>query len=118
MIERRPVRPHNSRRRAWFAVLVAAVVLLAGCGDDDEGTDAQAGATTTTEAEATTTTTAEAATEAPVTSAANPQLGNILVDAEGLTLYVFDNDKGGTIACNEDCTTAWPPVLLEGGASL
>ena len=112
------MQPDKDRRRAWFVVLVAAVVLLAGCGDDDDSTDAQTGATTTAEGSASTTTTTAETTEGPVSRAPNPQLGEILVDAEGLTLYVFDNDKDGTIACGAGCTGAWPPLVLESGASL
>ena len=112
------MRPDKYRRRAWFVVLVAAVVLLAGCGDDDDSTDAQAGTTTTAGSSGSTTTTTAETTAAPVSTASNPQLGEILVDAEGLTLYVFDNDKDGTIACGAGCTDAWPPLVLESGASL
>ena len=111
------MRPDKNRRRTWFVVLMAAVVLLAGCGDDDGDTNAQAGTTTTTEDSGTTTTTEGGTSEGPVTTASNP-LGEILVDADGLTLYVFDNDKDGTIACVDECAGAWPPVVLESGASL
>jgi predicted lipoprotein with Yx(FWY)xxD motif len=99
---------------------MVAVVLLAGCGDDDEGTNAGAptdgGSETTTTTSSTTTTGATA--DAPVAIAANSQLGDILVDAEGLTLYVFDSDKDGTIACVDACVEAWPPAVLASGDTL
>lgn len=41
-------------------------------------------------------------------------LGEVLVDAEGKTLYMFENDKDGKSACYEDCEKAWPPLLTEG----
>lgn len=35
-----------------------------------------------------------------------------MVTAEnGMTLYVFDKDKGDQSACYEDCATKWPPYV-------
>ncbi len=44
-------------------------------------------------------------------------LGQILVDAEGLTLYGFTVDADGVSACYDDCAAAWPPLLAEGEAT-
>jgi predicted lipoprotein with Yx(FWY)xxD motif len=41
-------------------------------------------------------------------------LGTIIVNSEGLTLYDFHKDKGGTSACYGACAAAWPPLLSEG----
>jgi predicted lipoprotein with Yx(FWY)xxD motif len=41
-------------------------------------------------------------------------LGTIVVNSEGLTLYDFHKDKGGTSACYGACAAAWPPLLTEG----
>jgi predicted lipoprotein with Yx(FWY)xxD motif len=38
-------------------------------------------------------------------------LGNVLVDARGRTLYLFEKDKRGRSACNGACATYWPPLL-------
>jgi len=38
-------------------------------------------------------------------------LGNVLVDARGRTLYLFENDKHGRSACYFACATYWPPLL-------
>ena len=45
-------------------------------------------------------------------SAANSPLGEIVVDADGMTVYVFDKDTAGTdsSACTDDCAKLWPPV--------
>jgi predicted lipoprotein with Yx(FWY)xxD motif len=37
--------------------------------------------------------------------------GKTLVDAKGMTLYVFDRDAGGKSACNGPCATNWPPLM-------
>ncbi|MFJ2990728.1 hypothetical protein ACIPF8_22960 [Collimonas sp. NPDC087041] len=39
-------------------------------------------------------------------------LNGKLVDENGLTLYVFDEDTiVGKSACNEGCTATWPPAI-------
>ncbi|MFT3863104.1 MAG: hypothetical protein QM729_02445 [Solirubrobacterales bacterium] len=43
-----------------------------------------------------------------------PDLGKVIVDAEGMTLYDFHKDKGTTSSCYGGCATAWPPLLTEG----
>lgn len=38
--------------------------------------------------------------------------GGILVDAKGMSLYVFDKDPagGGKSLCNDPCAQNWPPL--------
>jgi predicted lipoprotein with Yx(FWY)xxD motif len=36
-------------------------------------------------------------------------LGQILVDSQGRTLYLFQRDSGTTSACTGACATFWPP---------
>jgi predicted lipoprotein with Yx(FWY)xxD motif len=43
-------------------------------------------------------------------------LGQILVDAKGMTLYMFDKDEPGKSNCDAACLRRWPPLLAEGGA--
>jgi predicted lipoprotein with Yx(FWY)xxD motif len=60
----------------------------------------------------------------PVTGAAtvnvseSTDFGPVLVNGEGMSLYVFlaDTQNGGTSACGDDdgCTTEWPPVTTDG----
>jgi predicted lipoprotein with Yx(FWY)xxD motif len=84
-------------RRSPLALATATVILLAACGG---------GATTT----------APAGTPEPTTGAtgavstASTDLGTILVDPAGFTLYVFTNDSDRASACYDDCSTLWPPV--------
>ncbi|MEU5694449.1 hypothetical protein [Actinosynnema sp. NPDC020468] len=42
-------------------------------------------------------------------------LGTVLTDARGLTLYRFDKDtsKPSTSTCDGDCAAKWPPALAE-----
>lgn len=42
--------------------------------------------------------------------AMNAKIGkNILVDAQGMTLYLYDKDTATKSNCNDGCATAWPP---------
>jgi predicted lipoprotein with Yx(FWY)xxD motif len=52
---------------------------------------------------------------ATVAVATNGKLGQILVDGNGRTLYLFEADKGTASTCYTACATYWPP-LLTGGA--
>jgi predicted lipoprotein with Yx(FWY)xxD motif len=49
-----------------------------------------------------------------VSAAKVGDLGTVLVDSEGRTLYDFHKDKGSTSACYGACASAWPPLLTEG----
>jgi predicted lipoprotein with Yx(FWY)xxD motif len=42
---------------------------------------------------------------------ASTGLGKILVNSSGLTLYLFEADKGTTSNCSGACAAAWPPLV-------
>ncbi len=42
----------------------------------------------------------------------NDKLGNFLINANGMTLYTFKNDKPGESACYDKCAENWPPLLV------
>jgi predicted lipoprotein with Yx(FWY)xxD motif len=41
---------------------------------------------------------------------AKTNLGKILVNSKGRTLYMFQADQGTTSACNDACAVNWPPL--------
>jgi predicted lipoprotein with Yx(FWY)xxD motif len=45
---------------------------------------------------------------------ASTSLGNVLVDSQGRTIYLFQKDSGTKSACTGACATAWPPVRSSG----
>ncbi len=51
---------------------------------------------------------------ATVAVAQNAKLGQILVDGNGRTLYLFEADKSTTSTCYGSCATYWPPLLTGG----
>jgi predicted lipoprotein with Yx(FWY)xxD motif len=38
------------------------------------------------------------------------ELGTVLADADGRTLYLFEKDKGTTSRCSGACAGVWPPL--------
>lgn len=42
--------------------------------------------------------------------------GNVLVDADGMTLYTFDRDPRGKSVCDAQCAANWPPLVAGAGA--
>ena len=55
---------------------------------------------------------AAAGSKATVTISEHPELGPILVDGEGLTLYMWNQDPPGTPTCTGGCAATWPPLLV------
>jgi predicted lipoprotein with Yx(FWY)xxD motif len=79
-------------KRRLFPLVLAGLLVLTACGDDAEdgngGTDAGAEGVST----------------------ASTDLGTILVDPDGMTVYVFTNDVDGESTCYDDCASNWPAV--------
>jgi predicted lipoprotein with Yx(FWY)xxD motif len=94
-------------------VLAVGVLVLTGCGSD-EGDDAGAagGASPVTSSPESS---SSAPAEDAVLATADSDLGEIVVDGEGMTVYVFDRDTPGSgqSACSGGCLEAWPPVVAE-----
>ena len=42
----------------------------------------------------------------------------MLTDANGMTLYVFDKDTDGKPSCYDDCAAKWPPYLGKEGDAM
>jgi predicted lipoprotein with Yx(FWY)xxD motif len=84
---------------------LAAVLAVAGCGGGASNSSAPSE------------TAAPAKTAQPATvDVHKTDLGTILVDSQGRTLYLFEADKNGKSACSGACATAWPPVTTTGAA--
>ncbi len=53
-----------------------------------------------------------------MTSAIGAQAAGMVTAKNGMTLYVFDKDKGGVSACYDDCAKKWPPYAAKANAKL
>jgi predicted lipoprotein with Yx(FWY)xxD motif len=89
-----------------LAVVIVFALLLGACGGD-EGSGGGGGGTQTPDA----TESAEATVQVE-----SSDLGEIVVDADGTTLYVFLADEGTESTCYEECEDNWPPLTVEGDA--
>lgn len=106
-------------RPTLVAPLLALALLGLACSDD-EGSTPEVTSTTTTEVvdviEATPPTPSPTAEikDATVNTSGNTDIGFVLADAEGLTLYLLLDDPPGTSTCVDACAQAWPPLIVEG----
>ena len=104
-------------------VSAAALALLSACGDMDGTTDAidPAPDAPAPAPDAPLESAPEVAPEedpadvaAATVSTADTELGEVLTDGDGRTLYVFTVDEPGVSNCEGDCLEAWPPLLSDG----
>jgi predicted lipoprotein with Yx(FWY)xxD motif len=97
----------RSGRITVFAVAALFPLVLGACSDDvepgDGGTPSAAESPEPSEAPADATVAVE-----------DSDLGQIVVDAEGRTLYVFLADEGTESTCYDECEDNWPPLTVEG----
>lgn len=98
-------------------VALSLLVLVGACGGEEaEAPDAPSPETPSPEV--TTPSPMEATTppaEAGVTlEVADSELGSILVDEEGRTLYLFLSDAGGESTCYDECAANWPALEADG----
>jgi len=101
-----------------LAVLVAVVIAGCGGGNDSSSGEGAYGSTSKGSNGG-----GEKSSQAPESSGGkgavvslgnSSDLGMILVDAEGMTLYDFHKDKGTRSSCYGACEEAWPPLTTEG----
>ena len=113
------------RALAW---IVAAVLVLAGCGSDDAGdgaTDDPAPSESSSATPGEDEPTSDEATTPPPRKKKRPatgtaittrdsDFGEMLFDATGQAIYLFDKETSTEPACYDACAEAWPPVLTDG----
>jgi predicted lipoprotein with Yx(FWY)xxD motif len=90
---------------AGAAAVPVIALVVAGCGGgSSNNTSAAASAPAKTVS-------GQAAT---IGTASEGNLGTILVDSQGRTLYLFQKDSGTKSACSGACASAWPPLRDSG----
>ena len=113
----------HSTLRPLFLVL-GLVALLAACSTP-AATTAPSAAAPSVAAPSEPPASEAPASEAPPSAAADATielatnaLGEIIVDAEGKTLYGFTPDTAGESTCYDDCAAQWPPLLATDAAAI
>jgi predicted lipoprotein with Yx(FWY)xxD motif len=98
-------------KRTTYALALLAVVgavVIAGCGGGSSSTSA---GSTGSSIESITTSSGGSGTIAGGEVAG---LGTVLTDSNGMTVYLFTEDKGTTSVCYGGCEKEWPPVVASG----
>ena len=54
------------------------------------------------------------ASSAGTVAVARSKLGDVVVDAQGRTVYLFGADNGTKSACSGACAVNWPPLVASG----
>jgi predicted lipoprotein with Yx(FWY)xxD motif len=93
-----------------LGLLALVAIVAAGCG----GSSSSSSSTGPANASANGPASSGAGGSATVDVANNSQLGKILVDSKGLTLYTFAKDTGTTSMCSGACAKGWPPLIASG----
>ena len=104
----------KTRSRVW--ALTASLVLtgtLAACSSDSTTNNAATPTSPLTSASAPAA--SSPAAQAATVMTASSDLGTILVDGKGMTLYLFTKDTQGSgkSTCEGECLAAWPPLVGE-----
>lgn len=103
---------------ALTILALAAILTMSGCGGDDSESGGAYGSAGGEDSTQTTKSgsggESSAGGDGVVAVAKGSELGPILVDSKGFTLYDFHKDKGGKSACYGACASTWPPLTTDG----
>jgi predicted lipoprotein with Yx(FWY)xxD motif len=87
------------------AVLLLAALAVAGCGGGGKSSGSSGPPKT-------------AAGGTATVGVSNAGLGDILVNSQGRTLYLFTRDSGTMSECSGACAVNWPPAQTAGKATV
>jgi predicted lipoprotein with Yx(FWY)xxD motif len=88
------------------AAPLAVALIAAGCGSSASSSAYSAGPYGSAAVAS-----ARSLTDSTRVGVASSQLGRIVVDGKGRTLYLFEKDKNRRSACYGQCPTYWPALL-------
>lgn len=100
-------------RMLSLSIVAGASLALSACGSSTKATPVAAEAPTASAAPTPSTGAKPAAGAGVALKAASSPVGQILVDAQGRTLYAFTNDVNAQSTCTGTCAEAWPPQIVD-----
>ncbi len=102
----------NSSLRIPLAGAALVVLALAGCATSSGSPEPAPAASESESATPEPTESETPAMETAELTTADSPLGEIIVNAEGMTAYYFDKDvpDSGSSSCSGDCAVAWPSI--------
>ena len=92
-----------ARERMIGFIALAGIALVASACNNATSSVPGGGSTSSSSAGATT-----------VQAVSSGDLGSILVDDQGYTVYLFENDTGTTSTCTAGCASTWPALSTDG----
>jgi predicted lipoprotein with Yx(FWY)xxD motif len=117
-------------KKGYLALIASAVLgalVVAGCGSSNGETTGESGSAGSSAAygggaygggESSSTTAAETGSAGGETTFVSTgkagDLGQVIVNSEGMTLYDFHKDKGTMSSCYGECEGFWPPLTTSG----
>lgn len=108
-----PLRRSNCRRAGrgglFVATGLAVPLILAACGSSPSAHSAPPATTSAPAA-------ASSGSADTVKTASVGNLGTVLVDSSGATLYTLKPESDGQIHCTGSCATTWPPLTISSGS--
>jgi predicted lipoprotein with Yx(FWY)xxD motif len=110
-------RPRTARGLLLLRPLAGLAVLAAACGSTSvAGNTSGSGPSSGSGAHGAPSLTPGSAAATPTATIAvrATRLGEILVDGQGRTLYLFEKDQGSTSTCSGSCASVWPPLTTSG----
>lgn len=93
-------------RRSMFLTAAAVFSMaLAACSNSSTSSPAAGGGSTSS---------SSSSSGVAVQLTSSDKFGSILTDAQGMSLYIFDNDTTSKSTCNTGCAPTWPALTVTG----
>jgi predicted lipoprotein with Yx(FWY)xxD motif len=112
-------------RLTYLAFIALMLSAIAGCSGSAGSTSASSGTQATSSGRTSGVyrhlgATRRGPAPAPITVEGmdTPELGVVLADLKGMTLYRFTAESGGKIACRGACLKTWKPLRVKADAAL
>lgn len=106
------IRVRSNRLLAVAAAVPLAALVISGCNSGSDSGSGSGGNSSPVASPAAPTASNGAAATIGVATAGN--LGQIIVDSKGRSIYLFQKDTGTKSTCFGQCATFWPPVRATG----
>jgi predicted lipoprotein with Yx(FWY)xxD motif len=102
--------------KSLSTLLVAGLLALAGCGDDEAPAPGGQQSTGAAMKQEDGSGAAMEKDDGTTVTVGRSEFGEMLFDANKQAIYIFEKDPQGEAVCYGECAEAWPPVFTDGAA--